>query len=63
MACGVHGEHTHHVLKHVEPGNSRGLEHVQILLRREVEVTVRDLLQKPQIVIQILAKEVYNYHK
>ena len=62
MVCGVHGEHTQHVLKHVEPGNSRGLEHVPILLRREVEVIVRDLLQKPRIVIQTLA-QVRNYHE
>ena len=58
----MHGEHTQHVLKHVERDNSRGLEHVPILLRREVEVTVRDLLQKPRIAIQTLAK-VFNYHE
>ena len=62
MVGGVHGEHTQHVLKHVEPVNSRGQEHVQILLRREVEVTVRDLLQKQRIVIQTLA-QVRNYHE
>ena len=62
MACGVHGEHTHHVPKHVELDNSRGPEHVPILLRREEEVTVRDLLQKQRIVIQTLA-QVRNYHE
>ena len=62
MVCGVHGEHTQHVLKHVEPDNSRGPEHVPILLRQVVEVTVRDLLQKQRIVIQTLAL-VRNYHE
>ena len=62
MVCGVHGEHTPHVLKHVEPDNSRGPEHVPILLRREVEATVRDHLQKLRIAIQTLA-QVRNYHE
>ena len=62
MVCGVHGEPTQHVPKHVEPDNSRGLEHVPILLPWEKEVTVRDLLQRPGIVIQTLAK-VCNYHE
>ena len=62
MASGVHGVHTQHVLKVVEPDNSRGLEHVPILLRREVEVIVRDLLQKLRIVIQTLA-QVDSYHE
>ena len=61
MECGVHGELTQHVLKDVEPDNSRGLEHVPILLLREVEATVRDLLQKPRIVIQTPAQvDSYN---
>ena len=64
MVCGVHGEHTQHVQKHVELDNSRGLEHVPILLRREVEVIVRDLLQKPRIVIQTRAQQqVRSYHE
>ena len=46
MVCGVHGEHTHHVLKHVEPEKNRELEHVLILLRQVVEVTVRAHRQK-----------------
>ena len=62
MACGVHGEPTQHVLKHVERDNSRGLEHVPIQLHREVEVIVRDHLQKPRIVIQTRA-QVCSYHR
>ena len=62
MAGGVHGKHTQHVLEDVEPDNSRGLEHVPILLHSVVEVTVRDLLQRQGIVIQTLA-EVGNYHE
>ena len=46
MVCGVHGEHTHHVLKHVEPEENRELEHALILLRQMVEVTVRAHRQK-----------------
>ena len=61
MVCGVHGEPTQHVLKHVERDNSQELEHVPILLHREEETTVRVLLQRPRIVIQTLA-EVRNYY-
>ena len=62
MVNGRNGVNIPHVLKHVELDNSRGPEHVPILLRRVVEVTVQDLLQKQRIVIQILA-QVHNYHK
>ena len=62
MACGVHGEHTQYVLKDVKPDNSREIELVPILLHQEVEVTVRVLLQRLQIVIQTLAK-VGDYHE
>ena len=62
MVCGVHGEPTQHVPKHVEPDNSLGLEHVPILLRWEEEVIVWDFPQRPRIVIQTLVK-VRNYHE
>ena len=62
MECGVHGELTHHVLRHVEPDYSRGQEHVPILLNREMELTVWDLLQNPGFVIQTLA-QVRSYHE